>query len=38
VLQAATFKVYGRITGALTDHAPMFVEAAWAVLNAKPGA
>ena len=37
VLQAATFKVYGRITGPLTDHAPTFVEAAWAVLSAKPG-
>ncbi|QQS11253.1 MAG: TetR/AcrR family transcriptional regulator [Rhodospirillales bacterium] len=38
VLQAATFKVYGRITGQLSDHAPTFVDAAWAVLNAKPSA
>jgi AcrR family transcriptional regulator len=32
VLQAAVFKVYGRINGPLSDHAPLFVESAWAVL------
>ena len=32
VLQAAVFKVYGRINGPLSDHAPLFVESAWAVM------
>ena len=32
VLQAATYKVYGRFTGALTTHARYFADAAWAVL------
>ena len=36
VLQAATFKVYGRINGPLIDQAPLFSDAAWAILSAKP--
>ena len=34
VLQPATYKVYGRFTGPLSDHARFFAEAAWAVLSA----
>lgn len=33
VLQAATYKVYGRFTGDLTDHVRFFADAAWAVLG-----
>ncbi len=32
VLQAATYKVYGRFTGDLSDHVRFFADAAWAVL------
>ncbi|CAN5920542.1 hypothetical protein BH11PSE3_BH11PSE3_52070 [soil metagenome] len=32
VLQAATYKVYGRFTGDLSHHVGFFAEAAWAVL------
>jgi len=32
VLQAATYKVYGRFTGDLSTHVRFFSEAAWAVL------
>jgi AcrR family transcriptional regulator len=32
VMQAATYKVYGRFTGDLSDHVRFFADAAWAVL------
>jgi hypothetical protein len=32
VLQAATYKVYGRFTGQLAGHVRFFADAAWAVL------
>lgn len=32
VMQPATYKVYGRFEGALSDHAAFFADAAWAVL------
>lgn len=32
VLQPATYKVYGRFEGPLTEHARFFADAAWAVL------
>ncbi len=35
VLQAATYKVYGRFTGGLSDHHRFFADAAWAVLATK---
>jgi AcrR family transcriptional regulator len=35
VLQAATYKVYGRFTGDLSDHVRFFADAAWAVLTVK---
>jgi AcrR family transcriptional regulator len=35
VLQPATYKVYGRFTGLLSDHARFFADAAWAVLAVK---
>ena len=35
VMQAATYKVYGRFTGDLSDHVRFFAEAAWAVLSVK---
>ena len=35
VLQAATYKVYGRFTGDLSEHARFFADAAWAVLSMK---
>ncbi len=35
VLQAATYKVYGRFEGPLADHAGFFADAAWAVLTVK---
>jgi AcrR family transcriptional regulator len=35
VLQAATYKVYGRFDGPLTDHVRFFADAAWAVLSVK---
>ena len=35
VMQAATYKVYGRFTGDLTDHVRFFADAAWAVLAVK---
>jgi AcrR family transcriptional regulator len=35
VLQAATYKVYGRFTGDLSDHVRFFADAAWAVLSVK---
>jgi AcrR family transcriptional regulator len=35
VLQAATYKVYGRFTGDLSDHVRFFADAAWAVLAVK---
>ena len=35
VLQAATYKVYGRFTGTLTTHVRFFADAAWAVLSIK---
>jgi AcrR family transcriptional regulator len=35
VLQAATYKVYGRFTGDLSDHVRFFADAAWAVLAIK---
>ena len=35
VLQAATYKVYGRFTGPLSAHAGFFANAAWAVLATK---
>jgi AcrR family transcriptional regulator len=33
VMQPATYKVYGRFDGPLSDHAPYFADAAWAVLS-----
>jgi len=33
VMQPATYKVYGRFTGALSDHARFFADAARAVLS-----
>jgi AcrR family transcriptional regulator len=33
VLQPATYKVYGRFTGDLSDHVRYFADAAWAVLS-----
>ncbi len=35
VLQAATYKVYGRFEGPLSDHVRFFADAAWAVLAVK---
>lgn len=35
VMQAATYKVYGRFTGDLSDHVRFFADAAWAVLAVK---
>jgi AcrR family transcriptional regulator len=35
VLQAATYKVYGRFTGTLSAHVRFFADAAWAVLSVK---
>jgi len=35
VLQAATYKVYGRFTGELSTHRRFFADAAWAVLAIK---
>ena len=35
VMQAATYKVYGRFTGELSDHVRFFADAAWAVLAVK---
>lgn len=35
VLQAATYKVYGRFEGPLSAHAGFFADAAWAVLAVK---
>ncbi len=35
VLQAATYKVYGRYSGTLSAHAGFFAGAAWAVLSMK---
>jgi AcrR family transcriptional regulator len=35
VLQAATYKVYGRFMGDLSDHVRFFADAAWAVLAVK---
>ena len=35
VLQAATYKVYGRVTGDLSDHVRFFADAAWAVLSVR---
>ena len=35
VMQAATYKVYGRFTGNLSDHVRFFADAAWAVLAVK---
>jgi AcrR family transcriptional regulator len=35
VLQAATYKVYGRFTGNLAAHVRFFADAAWAVLSIK---
>jgi AcrR family transcriptional regulator len=35
VLQAATYKVYGRFTGNLATHVRFFADAAWAVLSTK---
>ena len=34
VMQPATYKVYGRFTGDLSDHVRFFSDAAWAVLSA----
>jgi hypothetical protein len=34
-MQAATYKVYGRFTGDLSDHVRFFADAAWAVLAVK---
>ena len=36
VLQPAFQKVYGRLSGPLSDHIDLFIEAVWAVLHAKP--
>jgi AcrR family transcriptional regulator len=35
VMQAATYKVYGRFTGDLSAHVRFFADAAWAVLTIK---
>jgi len=35
VMQAATYKVYGRFTGDLSNHVRFFADAAWAVLSVK---
>ena len=35
VMQPATYKVYGRFEGPLSDHATFFADAAWAVLSVK---
>ena len=35
VMQAVTYKVYGRFTGDLSDHVRFFADAAWAVLAVK---
>ena len=35
VLQAATYKVYGRFTGPLSAHVRFFADAAWAVLTVR---
>ncbi|MCW5734609.1 MAG: TetR/AcrR family transcriptional regulator [Enhydrobacter sp.] len=35
VMQPATYKVYGRFTGALSAHVRFFADAAWAVLSVK---
>ena len=35
VMQAATYKVYGRFTGDLSVHVRFFADAAWAVLAVK---
>ena len=35
VMQAATYKVYGRFTGQLATHVRFFADAAWAVLSTK---
>ena len=35
VMQAATYKVYGRFTGDLSAHVRFFADAAWAVLTVK---
>jgi len=35
VLQAATYKIYGRFTGGLSAHHRFFADAAWAVLATK---
>ncbi|MPZ31667.1 MAG: TetR family transcriptional regulator [Rhodospirillales bacterium] len=35
VMQSATYKVYGRFTGDLSDHVRFFADAAWAVLSVK---
>ena len=37
VLQAATYKVYGRFEGPLSPHVKFFADAAWAVLAVKTG-
>ncbi len=37
VMQPATYKVYGRFEGPLTDHVRFFADAAWAVLSVKAG-
>lgn len=37
VLQAATYKVYGRFEGPLSAHVKFFADAAWAVLAVKTG-
>lgn len=37
VMQAATYKVYGRFEGPLAAHARYFGDAAWAVLSVKDG-
>ena len=35
VMQAATYKVYGRFTGDLSNHVRFFADAAWSVLSVK---
>jgi hypothetical protein len=35
VLQAATYKIYGRFTGDLSAHVRFFADATWAVLAVK---
>ena len=37
VQQPATYKLYGRFTGDLSDHRRYFADAAWAVLSVPPG-